>query len=204
MRTLPLLAFLCGAALAAQGVPGLDPGFFLKDPKTIMVTCADKARASRPEDSRALAEFGRIYLAAGLRDRALDAFKRADRQGRRDAQTHALIAQAWLTQGAKAEALAAAGKALEISPKDKDILSSLGLAFTDAGFPVDGNGYMERAYAQEPSDWHMAVDFGRAFLRIKNPDLAAVWFRHALTGRSGDDEAYLVVGLAYADRGAKH
>jgi tetratricopeptide (TPR) repeat protein len=197
------LALLGATALLAQTAPGLDPEFFMHDPKTIMVVCADKARAARPDDSRALAEFGRIYLAAGDRDRALDAFQRAARFGKRDAATHALIAQAWLAQGAKAEAMAAAGRALELAPKNKAILSALGLQFTDAGFPVEGNGYMERAYAQDPKDWEMAVGFGRAFLRGKNPDLAAVWFRHALTGRAGDDAVYKIVGLAYADHGAR-
>ena len=198
-----LLVILAGTALGAQNAPGLDPSFFLGDARTIMVACADKARASRPEDSRALAEFGRIYLAAGARDRALEAFQRAARIGKRDAATHALIAQAWLAHGAKAEALAAAGQAVELAPRNKAMLASLGLQFTDAGFPVEGNGYMEKAYALEPTDWEMAVGFGRAFLRIKNPDLAAVWFRHALTGRAGDDQVYRVVGLAYADRGAR-
>ena len=197
------LALLGSAALLAQTAPGLDPGFFLGDARTIMVACADKARASRPEDSRALAEFGRIYLAAGARDRALEAFQRAARIGKRDAATHALIAQGWLAHGAKAEALAAAGQAVELAPRNKALLANLGLQFTDAGFPVEGNGYMEKAYALEPTDWEMAVGFGRAFLRIKSPDLAAVWFRHALTGRVGDDQVYRVVGLAYADRGAR-
>jgi Flp pilus assembly protein TadD len=196
-----LLVILAGIALGAQNAPGLDPSFFLGDARTIMVACADKARASHPEDSRALAEFGRIYLAAGARDRALEAFQRATRIGKGDAATHALIAQAWLAHGAKAEALAAAGQAVELAPRNKAMLASLGLQFTDAGFPVEGNGYMEKAYAQEPTDWEMAVGFGRAFLRIKNPDLAAVWFRHALTGRAGDDQVYRVVGLAYADHG---
>jgi Flp pilus assembly protein TadD len=197
------LALLGATALLAQTAPGLDPEFFMHDPKTIMVVCADKARAARPVDSRALAEFGRIYLAAGDRDRALDAFQRAARIGKRDAATHALIAQAWLAQGAKAEATAAAGRALDLAPKNKAILSALGLQFTDAGFPVEGNGYMERAYALEPTDWEMAVGFGRAFLRIKSPDLAAVWFRHALTGRAGDAQVFKAVGLAYADPGAR-
>jgi hypothetical protein len=49
----------------------------------------------------------------------------------------------------------------------------------------------------------MAVGFGRAFLRIKSPDLAAVWFRHALTGRAGDAQVFKAVGLAYADPGAR-
>jgi Flp pilus assembly protein TadD len=197
------LLFLGGTALLGQTAPGLDPGFFLKDPKTIMVVCADKARAQRPDDSRMLAEFGRIYLAAGLRDRALDAFQRAARLGKRDAATHALIAKAWLTQGAKAEALAAAKQAAELAPRNEAILGPLGVQFTDAGFPVEGNGFMEQAYAAAPTDWEMAVAFGRACLRNKNPDLAAVWFRHALTGRSGDEKVYTVVGLAYADRGAR-
>jgi hypothetical protein len=47
------------------------------------------------------------------------------------------------------------------------------------------------------------VEFGRACLRNRNPDLAAVWFRHALTGRAGDEKVYKIVGLAYADRGAR-
>jgi Flp pilus assembly protein TadD len=62
---------------------------------------------------------------------------------------------------------------------------------------------MERAYKLEPSDWEMAVDFGRACLRAKQPDQAAEWFRHALTGSSPDNKVYRIVGLAYADHGAR-
>jgi Flp pilus assembly protein TadD len=196
-------AILGTATLLAQTAPGLDPGFFQHDPKTVMVVCADKARAARPDDSRMLAEIGRIYLAAGARDRALEAFQRAARIGKRDATTHSLIAKAWLAHGARIEAMASANQVVELAPKNKILIAALGVQFTDAGFGVEGNGFMERAYALEPSDWEMAVAFGRACLRAGKPDQAAVWFRHALTGSTGDNQVYKIVGLAYADHGAR-
>jgi Flp pilus assembly protein TadD len=198
-----LLAVLGATALLAQTSPGLDPGFFQQDSRTLMLVCADKARAAHPADSRMLAEFGRIYLAAGAKDRAEDAFQRAARLGKGDATTHSLIAKAWLAHGAKAEALAAANQVIELAPKNKALIAALGVEFIDAGFPVEADGFMERAYSLEPSDWEMAVEFGRACLRAKKPDQAAVWFRHALTGSPADNQVYKVVGLAYADRGAR-
>lgn len=198
-----LLAVIGATALQARSAPGLDPGFFLHEPSTIMVDCADKARAAWPADSRMLAEYGRIYLAAGARDRALDAFQRAARIGRQDATTFALIAKAWLGHGDKAEAVAAASQVVELAPKNKALLAGLGVQFTDAGFAAEGATFMERAYNLEPSDWEMAVDFGRACLRARHPDQAAVWFRYALTGSDADNKIYRIVGLAYADRGAR-
>jgi len=198
-----LLAVIGATALLARSEPGLDPGFFLHEPGTIMVDCADKARAAAPNNSRMLAEYGRIYLAAGAKDRALDAFQRAARIGRRDAATFALIAKAWLGHGAKAEAVAAASQVTELAPKNKTLLADLGVQFTDAGFAKEGAAFMERAYQLEPSDWEMAVDFGRACLRARQPEQAATWFRHALTGSNADNRIYRVVGLAYADRGAR-
>ena len=198
-----LLAVLGSTALLAQTAPGLDPDFFMKDPRTIMTVCADKARAAVPDDSRWLAEFGRIYLAAGARDRAVDAFQRAAQLGKRDAVTHSLIAKAWLAHAARTEATAAANTAVELGPKNKAMIAELGIQFTDAGFMAEGNGFMERAYKLEPSDWQMSVDFGRACLRAQQGDRAAVWFRHALTGSTLDNQVYKVVGLAYADHGVK-
>jgi len=75
--------------------------------------------------------------------------------------------------------------------------------FTDAGVLAEGKEFMDKAYALEPSDWEMAVGFGRACLRTKQPDQAAVWFRHALTGSSETNQVYKVVGLAYADHGVR-
>jgi tetratricopeptide (TPR) repeat protein len=196
-----LLALLAAAGLRAQGDPGLDPGFFDHDPRTIMVSCADKARAEHPGDSRMLADFGRIYLAAGERERALEAFRRAARIGARDATTHSLIARAWLADGAKAEAVAEAKAAADLEPRDKALLRSLGLQFSDAGYPEEGGRFMEQAYALEPSNRELAVEFGRACLRARQPDRAAVWFRRALTGAGSD--VYRTVGLAYAERGAR-
>jgi Flp pilus assembly protein TadD len=198
-----VLAVFGATALLAQTAPGLDPGFFLHEPRSIMVVCADKARAARPDDSRALAEYGRIYLAAGARDRALEAFQRAERLGKRDATTHSLIAQAWLSHGDKAEALASARRVLDLAPKNKALIAALGVQFTDAGVLAEGKEFMDKAYALEPSDWEMAVGFGRACLRTKQPDQAAVWFRHALTGSSETNQVYKVVGLAYADHGVR-
>lgn len=198
-----LLALLGAAALAAQNAPGLDPGFFMKEPRDIMVDCADKARPARADDSRALAEFGRIYLAAGARERALEAFQRAERLGKRDAATHALVAKAWLLHRAKDEAMAAAKRAVELAPRNKPMLAGLGVQFADAGFVPEGAGYMEQAYQLEPSDWELAVEFGRACLRARKPDQAGLWFRRALTGSAEDNQVYKVVGLAYADHGAR-
>ena len=197
------LAFLGAAVLAAQTAPGLDPAFFLREPRDIMLDCADKARAARFDDSRALAEFGRIYLAAGARDRALEAFQRAERIGKRDATTHSLVARAWLQNGAKAEALAAAKRAVELAPRNKALIAELGVRFTDAGFLPEGGAYMEQAYQLEPGDREQAIEFGRACLRARQPDPAAVWFRRALTGSSEDNQVYRIVGLAYADLGAR-
>ncbi len=196
-----LLALLAAAGLRAQGDPGLDPGFFDHDPRTIMVSCADKARAEHPGDSRMLADFGRIYLAAGERERALEAFRRAARigaPGRHHAQPDRQgLAGRW-SKGRGGGRSQGGGRP---GPKDKALLRSLGLQFSDAGYPEEGGRFMERAYALEPSNRELAVEFGRACLRARQPDRAAVWFRRALTGAGSD--VYRTVGLAYAERGAR-
>lgn len=203
IRPAAILLALGAGTLLAQGSPGLDPDFFMKDPKTIMVLCADRARATRPEDSRLLAQFGQIYLAAGLKDRAVEAFQRAVRNSPGDATTHSLIAKAWLTQGAKAEALAEADRATDLAPRDKKLLAQLGIAFMDAGFLTEGDRFMQRAYALDPTDLDMTLEFGRSCLRSKHPEHAAIWFRYALTGRTRDEKVFTAVGLAYADLGTR-
>ena len=175
---------------------------FDHDPRTIMVSCADKARAEHPGDSRMLADFGRIYLAAGERERALEAFRRAARIGARDATTHSLIARAWLADGAKAEAVAAAKAAADLEPRDKALLRSLGLQFSDAGYPEEGGRFMEQAYALEPTQ-------PRTGRRIR----AGLPARHAAgpgrglvpprAHRRRRCDVYRTVGLAFAERGAR-
>jgi tetratricopeptide (TPR) repeat protein len=198
-----LLTASVSAALLAQTAPGLEPDFFMKDPKTIMVVCADKARAARPDDSRMLAQFGGIYLAAGLRDRALEAFTRAGRLGGADSTTQSLIAEAWLAQGAKTEALDAADRATDLTPRNKALLAQLGIGFMDAGFATEGDRFMRRAYAVDPTDLEMTLNFGRACLRAKHPEHAAEWFRYALSGRMEDGKVFTAIGVAYANQGAR-
>jgi len=198
MRTAFLLTALA-AVLSAQGAPGLDPAFFTRDPKAIMVACADKARAAQPRDSRMLAEFGRIYLAAGQRDRALDAFKRAEDLGRADAGTHALIARAWLHHGDKAAALASAKRMADLAPKTKTLLARAGVDFMKAGYAEDAAAFMERAYKVDNTDWRMTLDFGQAALKAGLPEAAAHWFRRTLTGRTDEEQVWKAVGLAYAE-----
>ena len=194
-----LAALLVPGLLLAQATPGLDPAFFLKDPKAIMVACADKARAASPKDSRMLADFGRIYLAAGERERALDAFKRAAAVGKRDATTHALIARAWLEQGDTAAALAAARAMAELGPRNRALLARTGTDFCAAGHRAEGHEFMERAYKLDPTDWQMTVDFGKACLKGKDLEGATLWFRRTLTGRTEEDQVWKAVGLAYAE-----
>jgi Flp pilus assembly protein TadD len=189
--------------LLAQGAPGLDPSFFQKDPRTVMVACADKARAAVPKDSRSLAEFGRIYLMAGEKVRALEAFKRAEELGSRDATTHSLIAQAWLLGRDKAAALAAANRMAELAPRNATLLARVGVDFTTAGFLPEGRNFMDRAYKLAPSDWQMSLAFGKACLAGGQGKDADFWFRRTLTGRIDDDKVWKAVGLAYADGQAR-
>lgn len=185
--------------LLGQLTPGLDPAFFQRDAKAIMVACADKARAGKPRDSRMLAEFGRIYLAAGQRDRALDAFQRAASLGAKDATTHALIAQAWLAQGDLAAALAAARRMAGLAPSDRALLARAGTDFATAGHLAEGGEFMAKAYQADPTDWRMTTEFGKACLRGGDPAAAALWFRRTLNGHALDDQVWTAVGLAYAE-----
>jgi tetratricopeptide (TPR) repeat protein len=196
---LALPVLLAPALLLAQTTPGLDPAFFNRDPKVVMVGCADKARAASPKDSRMLADFGRIYLAAGERERALDAFKRAAAMGRKDATTHALIARAWLQQSDLPAALAAARTMAELGPRNRTLLARAGVDFSVAGHRAEGQEFMAKAYKLDPTDWQMTVDFGRACLKGKDLEGAALWFRRTLTGRTDEDQVWKAVGLAYAE-----
>jgi len=196
MRACALALSCC--ALGAQSNPFPDPSFFKGDPKTVMVQAADKARVRAPRNSHFLPRWGQVYLAAGDRNRAEDAFRRALQEGGKDPETHALVALAWLQNGFKQEALAA----YAAMPKDSAASApSLGLVarrFLEAGLETEGLQAMETAHRLLPGDWRACVEFGRSAVRLKRPELAEGWFFKAIQDHPRDEEVWTEIALAYA------
>lgn len=189
--------FLICCALAAQSDPQPEASFFKGDPKVIMVHAADKARVRDPRNGQLLARWGQVYLAAGDRSRAEDAFGRALREDG-DAGTHALITLAWLQNGYKKEALAA----FKAMPKDSafcaEWLARVARRFLEADLEAEAIQAMETAHRLTPSDWEACVEFGRSAVTTKRLELAGTWFFHAVQTRPRDKEVWTRIALAYA------
>ena len=73
------LVSLLALPLLAQAPTKGTKAFFLQDPKVVIAACAEEAQTLEKDkdDAERNAEFGRAFLAAGLRDRADDLFARA-------------------------------------------------------------------------------------------------------------------------------
>lgn len=190
--------FLICCALGAQSAPPPEASFFKGDPKAIMVNAADKARVRAPRNGQFLARWGQVYLAAGNRDRAEDAFQRALREGGDDPGTHALITLAWLQNGLRKEALAA----YKAMPKDSsscaEWLGRVARRFLEAGLETEAIQAMETAHRLVPGDWQACVEFGRSAVASKRTELAGSWFFKAVQTRPRDEEVWTQIAQAYA------
>ncbi len=79
-RLLSLLLAALPAALAQVPTPA-DKAFFQQPKPLVMVTCAETALALGANGGDELAQLGWVYLSAGQRDKAEEAFARAFRKG---------------------------------------------------------------------------------------------------------------------------
>ena len=203
MRHAVLIAAF-GPLLFAQAPAGVDQTFFKSDPRTVMASCADRARAIKPKDSRLLAEYGRAYLASGSRAKAEEAFAAAIANDSKDAETHRLIAYAWLKNGFKPEAVAAFDKMVIMDPKGKNAFSKSAANLLDAGMTDKAVEMMKRAWILDPKDWQNCADFTRAAVRNGKLDLAAEWALHTVEAKPKEERMWNELALAYADGGAEH
>jgi len=202
MRNLTFL--LLAAPLVAQAPVGVDQAFFKGDPRTVMVGCADRARAIKPKDSRLLAEYGRAYLASGDRAKAEGAFAAALIDDPKDGETHRLIAYAWLKNGFKLEAVAALDKMVIMDPKAKNAFSKAAVNLLDAGLADKAVELMKRAWILDPKDWQNCAEFTRAAVRNGKLDLAAEWAVHTVEAKPKEERMWNELALVYADGGAEH
>jgi tetratricopeptide (TPR) repeat protein len=129
----------------AQVPANFDVAYFKGDPKTIMVACADQARARDPKDSRLLAEYGRAYLVSGDRAKAEEAFKRAIASDPKDGETHRLIGLAWLKAGLIQEAKEAFELMQKMDPKARSAFAKAAVNLVDAGLFEAGEMLMIRS-----------------------------------------------------------
>lgn len=193
---LPLLSL----PLLAQIPKDLEPAFFARDARTVMVECTNAARFREGKDSRMLAEYGRSYLAAGDRAKAEEAFALAIKDDPKDGTTRYLIGLAWLRNGFKAEALAAFG---QIPPKEKNDLAKAACRLMEAGLAAEGEAAMTKAWELDRKDWQNCSEFARAALLAGKPEPAATWFQRTLEAAPTDWSAWNSISLAYAESFAR-
>ncbi len=195
------LLVLVLAPLGAQVPEGLRPDFFQQDPKLLMVAAADKARVQREPSAQILAECGRVYLAAGLKERAEDAFQRALKEGDGDPGTLVLVAEGWLRNGHASQALAVLKNLEDTRSRAAEWLARIGMFLMEHKLPKEGEAYMDRAFKQSPKDWEMALDFGRSAVKGGQMEMATRWFQRAALLNPKDERTWLVMATALADGG---
>lgn len=140
---IPMAMLLAVSLLRAQ--PADKQGLFQQDPQAIMRICAEQARKLDPKDSRLLAKCGRVCLAGGDRAQAEEAFRLALLDDPKDAETHRLIALAWLKAGFQAEALQSFNAMVKFGSADRKALGKAAVNLMDAGLPVDAERMMIRS-----------------------------------------------------------
>ncbi|HJV90543.1 MAG TPA: tetratricopeptide repeat protein [Holophagaceae bacterium] len=202
MRYRPALmtALLALPALAQNAKPAaFDEAFFDGDRRVILKACADKARSMKPKDAEWLAEYGRAYLAALDLDAAKSAFKAAEEREPKDGKILRRIANAWLKNGYKNEALETYDKILERDRKNKDALTDAGIDLAEVAMPQHADKFMEALAQEEPKDWERFLMFGKAYLGSGLRKKAAYWFARAVTVKPDEEKIYLAISQAFAE-----
>ena len=195
------LIALATLSLAAQAPapPAFDEAFFNGDRRAILQGCADRARAIKPKDAKYLAECGRAYLAALDKPKAEAAFKEAEARESRDGQVLRLIAQAWLKQGYKTEALEGYEKILQRDPKNKEAITRAAVDLAEVGLVNEAGRYMGVMVTLEGDSWERFLLFGRALLVAGQRRKAAVWFARAVVLKPNEEKVYLEISRAFAE-----
>jgi tetratricopeptide (TPR) repeat protein len=193
-----VLAF--GCSLGAQVPDPITEAFFKGDPTQVMLACAERAVSLKPRKEPVLAQVGRAHLIAGNKSKAEAYFQKASTG---EAEAQRWIGQAQLECGdAKtgvATLLDVTGQNLRAKNAKKDAAVLL-MAF---GFPKEADATMSGAYAMGPRDWQNVTAFGRACLRQKRQDLAAVWFERIMKTQRKEEGLWNEIALAFADQGAE-
>jgi tetratricopeptide (TPR) repeat protein len=163
-----------------------------------MLACVERAANLKPKKDRVLAQVGRAHLIAGDRAKAGAYFQKA---ATGDAEAQRWIGQARLECG---DPKAAVTTLLEVSGQDlraKNAKKDAAVLLMDFGFPKEADILMNSAFDLGPRDWQNVTAFGRACLRQKRPDLAAVWFARIMTTQRKEEGLWNEIALALADQG---
>ena len=199
MRT-TCLALALGCTLGAQVPDQPTEAFFKGDPTRVMLACAERAVSLKPRKDRVLAQAGRAYLIAGDRAKAESYFQRVVGG---DGEAFRWMGQAWLECGKPKLGLATLLKVAEQDPTAKNIQRDAAVVLMDAGFAREADEVMTGAFRIAPRDWHNVTAFGRACLRQKREDLAAIWFERIMTTRRNTEGLWNEIALAFADQGVE-
>lgn len=191
------LYIFLASALHSQ-VP--NPAFFKGDPQKIMLFCAEQARALDPHKGLVLARAGRAHLAAGDPAGAKALFLMT-LGGHSDAQRR--VGQAWLEVGDLPRAMEAFGRITPMESGAKNELTEAAILLMANGHPQEATSVMNQAYDLAPGDWQNANAFARACLRQQRPDLAAEWFAKAAAKNRKEEEFWMDMAHALANRGVE-
>lgn len=118
---------------------------------------------------------------------------RADVQGR--------IGRAWVEVGNLPRAMEAFEGITPMESGAKNELTEAAILLMASGHPQEASSVMARAYALAPGDWQNANAFARICLRQQRPDLAAEWFAKGAAKNRKDEEFWMDVAHALANKG---
>ncbi|HEY0006023.1 MAG TPA: tetratricopeptide repeat protein [Pyrinomonadaceae bacterium] len=171
-----------------------------------------------PPDAESWALLGEFYLASGKSDAAIDAFQHwaaaspaTDQRifqfitnGREltpDAAS-ARLAEALMSAGRNAEAVAAARRAITLNPENREYLILLSQAF-EAGGSRDKSALedLQRVYDSDPTNFVALQLLARAKARTGQVDEAVKLLRSKLNGSLEDFNLYLIISLLYTQAG---
>ena len=199
MRRALLLAAFGPILLAQTPFTSFNEEFFNGDRRKILKGMADATRELKPRDAKYLAECGRAYLAAVDKSRASDTFKLAEALEPKDGRVLRTIANAWLKNGYRTEALEAYELVMTRDPGNKDVVMDCAIDLAEAGMVPQSEKFMNHYLAMESGKWEAFVAFGKALLVCGQRKKAAPWFARAIAVKPKEEKVFLEIARAFAD-----
>lgn len=196
MRALVLLPLLA-TALAAQS--RFDEAFFNGDRKALLVGTAEALRTLKPKDAKYLVECGRAYLAALDKAKAEEVFRLAEALEPKDGLVLRGMANAWLKNGYKSEALEAYERVRQRDPKNKDVLLLCAVDLAEVAQVREADAFMELLVSQDKDKWEAFLAYGKALLVSGQRKKAAPWFALAVAVKPKEEKVLAEIARAFAD-----
>ena len=159
------------------------------------------AQVANPSGCGVHGNLGRVLVAQGRRDEAIDAYRQAIVLKADDPVLHANLGAALYKAGRHDEAIDADRRAIALKGEDEELCSNLGVALHETGRSDEAIGALARAIEFQPSYARAHNNLGCVLHDLGRLDEAIAAYRRAIKLRPDAADGHTNLGSALCDVG---